>query len=115
MFALLSAKAWNPATLIVFRTLSATAGSACSPSAMAYINQVFPPGERLRPLGYWNLVTAASPVVGVVIGGPLVEAVGWRAIFMVQAPLCGVGFLIALWLLPNENMLSPALCFVYAT
>ena len=101
VFALLSAKAWNPGTLILFRTLSATAGSACSPSAMAYINSVFAPGERLKPLGYWNLVTAASPVVGVVIGGPLVEAVGWRVIFLVQAPLCAVGFVIALWLLPT--------------
>lgn len=106
VFAMLSAKAWNPATLIVFRTLSATAGSACSPSAMAYINRVFEPGDRLKPLGYWNLVTAGSPVVGVVIGGPLVEAVGWRAIFMVQAPLCAVGFLVALWLLPATPRVS---------
>lgn len=106
VFAFASALAWNAATLILFRTLSATAGSACSPSAMAYINRMFEPSERMKPLGYWSFVTAGSPVIGVVIGGPLVEAVGWRAIFMVQAPLCLVGFVLAWWLLPNTDRLK---------
>lgn len=106
VFAFASALAWSAATLILFRTLSATAGSACSPSAMAYINRMFEPAERMKPLGYWSFVTAGSPVIGVVIGGPLVEAVGWRAIFMVQAPLCLVGFVLAWWLLPNTDRLK---------
>ena len=60
----------------------------------------------MKPLGYWSFVTAGSPVIGVVIGGPLVEAVGWRAIFMVQAPLCLVGFVLAWWLLPDTDRLK---------
>lgn len=106
VFALASALAWNAATLILFRTLSATAGSACSPSAMAYINRMFEPGERVKPLSYWSFVTAGAPVIGVVIGGPLVEAVGWKAIFAVQAPLCFAGFVVALWLLPGTDRLK---------
>jgi len=105
VFAVASALAWNAITLILFRTLSATAGSACSPSAMAYINRVFEPGERVKPLGYWSFVTAGSPVIGVVAGAPLVEAIGWRAIFFIQAPLCFVGFLVAVWLLPPTDRL----------
>jgi MFS family permease len=106
VFALASALAWNAATLILFRTLSATAGSACAPSAMAYINRMFEPGERVKPLSYWSFVTAGAPVIGVVIGGPLVEAVGWKAIFAVQAPMCFVGFVVALWLLPGTDRLK---------
>ena len=60
VFALASALAWNAATLILFRTLSATAGSACGPSAMAYINRMFEPAERVKPLSYWSFVTAGS-------------------------------------------------------
>lgn len=101
VFALATAFAWNAPSLILFRTLSATAGSACSPSAMAYINRVFEPSQRVRPLGYWSFVTAGSPVIGVVVGAPLVDAIGWRAIFAIQAPLCLVGFVVALWLLPR--------------
>ncbi|MGB8859199.1 MAG: MFS transporter [Ilumatobacteraceae bacterium] len=105
VFAVASAVAWNAPTLILFRTLSATAGSACGPSAMAYINRMFEAGERVKPLSYWSFVTAGAPVIGVVVGGPLVEAVGWRAIFAVQAPMCFVGFVCALWLLPPTDRL----------
>lgn len=103
VFALATAFAGNAAMLILFRTLSATAGSACSPSAMAYINRVFEPSQRVKPLGYWSFVTAGSPVIGVVVGAPLVDAIGWRAIFAIQAPLCLVGFVVALWLLPRTS------------
>ncbi|MEN9507293.1 MAG: hypothetical protein RI958_3219 [Actinomycetota bacterium] len=105
LFALLTAAAWGPASMITFRILSATAGSACGPSAMAYINRLFAPAERVKPLGYWSFVTAGAPVIGVVAGGPLVEAVGWRVIFLVQGPLCLTGAVLALWLLPRTDRL----------
>ena len=95
-FAALTALAWNAASMITFRILSASAGSACGPSAMAYINRLFDAETRVKPLGYWSFVTAGAPVLGVVAGGPLVESVGWRAIFAIQAPLCLVGVVVAL-------------------
>ena len=103
VFAAASALAWSAGTLILFRTLSATAGSACGPSAMAYINRLFGPEERMRPLSVWSFVTAGGPVVGVVAGAPLVDSLGWRFIFWVQAPMCVLAFLIALWLLPPTD------------
>jgi MFS family permease len=106
VFALASALAWNAPSLILFRTLSATAGSACGPSAMAYINRMFEPTERVKPLSYWSFVTAGSPVIGVVVGAPLVDTIGWRAIFFIQAPLCLVGFVVALWLLPQTERIE---------
>ena len=106
VFALLTAVAWSAPTMIAFRILSASAGSACGPSAMAYINRMFDAGERVKPLGYWSFVTAGSPVIGVVAGAPLVDAIGWRAIFFIQAPLCLVGFVVALWLLPSTERLK---------
>jgi MFS family permease len=106
LFALATALAWSAWSMILFRTLSATAGSACGPSAMAYINRLFGATERVRPLGFWSFVTAGAPVIGVVAGGPLVDAIGWRAIFFIQAPLCLVGALIALWLLPGTDRLT---------
>jgi MFS family permease len=88
VFGILSAFAWNGASLVVFRILSATAGSATGPSTMAFINRMYPKEERVRPLGLWSLVNAGAPVIGVVLGAPLVEAAGWRVIFLVQGPLC---------------------------
>lgn len=106
VFAALTALAWSAPTMIAFRILSASAGSACGPSAMAYINRLFEPELRVKPLGYWSFVTAGAPVLGVVAGGPLVEHVGWRIIFAVQAPLCLVGVVVALWLLPDTDRLD---------
>jgi len=103
VFAALTAVAWSAPTMILFRILSASAGSACGPSAMAYINRMFAPEDRIRPLGYWSFVTAGAPVLGVVAGGALVEQIGWRAIFALQAPMCFVGVVLALWLLPGTD------------
>ena len=103
VFALCTAFAWNATSMIVFRTLSAAGGSALGPAAMAYINRMFDPSERVGPLGYWSFVTAGAPVIGVVAGVPLVAVFGWRTIFIIQAPLCLAGCLVAMWLLGDTE------------
>lgn len=103
VFALCTAFAWNATSMIVFRTLSAAGGSALGPAAMAYINRMFNPSERVGPLGYWSFVTAGAPVIGVVAGVPLVAVFGWRTIFLIQAPLCLAGCLVAMWLLGDTE------------
>jgi len=103
VFAALTAVAWNAATMILFRTLSATAGSATGPAAMAFINRMFEPEERVRPLGFWSFTTAGAPVLGVVLGAPIVESIGWRMIFVIQAPLLAIALLVAWRLLPETD------------
>jgi MFS family permease len=103
IFAGLTAVAWNATSMVVFRLLSATAGSATGPAAMAYVNRLFEPNERVRPLGLWSFVTAGAPVLGVVIGGPVIAAIGWRMIFIVQAPLLLGAALLAWYLLPQTT------------
>ncbi|MFM8564364.1 MAG: MFS transporter [Acidimicrobiia bacterium] len=106
VFAGLTAVAWNGFTMVLFRVLSSSCGAATGPATMAYINRMFGTDERVRPLGYWSFVNAGAPVVGVIAGAPLVEHLGWRIIFIVQAPLLIVGTVIALWLLPDTERLS---------
>ena len=103
IFSLMTAFSWSAPSMIVFRTLSTAGGSALGPAAMAYINRMFDPSERVRPLGYWSFVTAGAPVIGVVAGVPLVAIFGWRTIFLIQAPLCLIGCLVALWLLGDTE------------
>ena len=62
---------------------------------MALIYSVFPPEKRVQALGWWSTVMAGGPVLGVVAGGPLVEAFGWRWIFVIQVPLTILGVLVA--------------------
>ena len=108
IFAGLAALAPNAPMLIALRTLSAACGSATGPSAMAFTNRLFEPHERVRPLGMWSFVTAGAPVLGVVAGVPLVATVGWRIIFLVQAPLCVLGAVVAWWLLRDTEKKASA-------
>ncbi len=87
LFAGLAAIAWSAESLIAFRVVGAAIGTATGPAAIALINRLFPRERRAQALGYWSLVAAGGPVLGVVIGGPVIEAVGWRAIFVAQVPL----------------------------
>ncbi|MFV0316631.1 MAG: MFS transporter [Microthrixaceae bacterium] len=103
VFSVLAALAWSGGSLIAFRVIGATVGAATGPSSLAIINQLFAREERSKALGFWSLVMAGGPVLGLVIGGPLVEAVGWRAIFWFQTPLLLGAAVVALLILPETR------------
>jgi MFS family permease len=106
VFVVLTALAWSGPSLIAFRVLGATIGAATGPSSLALINRMFPAEDRARALGFWSLVVAAGPVFGLVVGGPLVEAFGWRAIFWFQAPLLAVTAVWSFLALPETPRLA---------
>jgi EmrB/QacA subfamily drug resistance transporter len=101
VFAALSAVAWSAGALIAFRVLGAATGAAVGPASMAVINRVFPRSRRVQAMGYWSMVGAGGPVIGVLIGGPIVEAYGWRWIFVGQVPLTLASLLVAYAILPD--------------
>jgi MFS family permease len=86
----LTAFAWSAVALIGLRTVSQVIGAATQPTAMALLMRAFPAEERVKAMGYWTLVAAGAPAVGLAVGGPLVDAVGWRTVFAVQAALAVV-------------------------
>jgi EmrB/QacA subfamily drug resistance transporter len=83
--AAVTALAWDALSLIGIRTLSAVVGAATGPSAMALIFNVYPNEERVRAMGWWAMTGAAAPALGLIAGGPLVDWLGWRVVFVVQA------------------------------
>ena len=101
VLALSTSLAWDITSLIVLRTLAQAAKAASGPSAMAMILSTFPHRERTRALGIWAAVVALSPAVGVVTGGPLIEWLGWRILFVVQGATGGLALLAALFVAPE--------------
>ena len=95
----LTAFAWSALALIGFRIVSQVIGSATQPTSMALIMRAFPPEERVKALGWWTLVAAGAPAIGLAVGGPLIEIVGWRAGFGVQAALGVVPVVVATMIL----------------
>src|SRR5690349_22284798 len=71
--------------LIFFRTLQAVGGSMLNPVAMSIITNTFTePRERARAIGVWGGVVGLSMALGPVLGGVLVEWLGWRSIFWIN-------------------------------
>jgi MFS family permease len=103
VFAGLTAVAWNAASLITFRVLGAAEGAATGSASMALIMRAFPEGDRVKAMGWWSLVGAGAPVLGVVAGGPIVEHVSWRLIFVAQVPLTLVALVLAAVVLPDTD------------
>ena len=100
VFAGLTAAAPSAGWLIGFRVLGAATGAATGPASLAIINRLFPREQRAKAMGYWAMVAAGAPVVGVVAGGPVVEQFGWRWIFIAQVPLTIATLLLAAAILP---------------
>lgn len=107
----LTAFAWSALALVVLRTLTQVIGAATQPTSMALIMRAFPPDDRVKALGWWSLVGAGAPSVGLVIGGLLVDAIGWRAVFGVQALLAIVPVVVATLILEEAPSDRPKVRF----
>jgi EmrB/QacA subfamily drug resistance transporter len=74
--------------LIAFRMVQAVGGSMLNPVAMSIITNTFTDrAERARALGAWGGTFALSVALGPVLGGLLVDSVGWRGVFWVNIPV----------------------------
>lgn len=97
----MAALSWSVGSLIAFRTLGQASGAVTGPAALAIIMTVFERRERATALGYWSAVTALSPTVGVAVGGPMIDAFGWRVLFILQAGIAAAALLVAVRTLPE--------------
>jgi EmrB/QacA subfamily drug resistance transporter len=74
--------------LVAFRMVQAIGGSMLNPVAMSIITNTFTDRtERARAIGVWGATFGLSMAFGPVIGGLLVDSVGWRGIFWVNIPI----------------------------
>ncbi|GIU88766.1 MAG: MFS transporter [Acidimicrobiia bacterium] len=106
VFTLACAFAWSAPVLVVLRVLAALGGAATGPTSMALIMQAFAVEDRVKAMGWWSLVGAGAPVFGVVAGAPVVDAFGWRWLFVGQAPLA-LGALVVAALVLRETPTRP--------
>jgi EmrB/QacA subfamily drug resistance transporter len=90
--------------LVAFRMLQAVGGSMLNPVAMSIITNTFTDrAERARALGAWGATFALSVALGPVIGGALVESVGWRGVFWVNIPVGLAAIALTARLVPESK------------
>ncbi|MGC5568614.1 MFS transporter [Streptomyces sp. FR-108] len=94
----------NLESLVAFRMIQAVGGSMLNPVAMSIITNTFTdPRERARAIGVWGAVVGISMAAGPLVGGLLVDSVGWRSIFWVNLPVGLAALLLTLRYVPESR------------
>lgn len=86
--------------LLVARGVQALGAAAMIPSSLGIVLAHTPPDRRVSALGWWTASASVAAVAGPVLGGVLVDLVGWRALFLVNLPM-GVLLAVAAVRLPR--------------
>jgi EmrB/QacA subfamily drug resistance transporter len=90
--------------MIGSRTLQAIGAGLLQANSIAIITAAFPSSERGRAIGIQGAVQAIAMSVGPFVGGVVIDAIGWRAIFYINVPIGILGTLAALFILPGDEM-----------
>ncbi|WP_030783637.1 MFS transporter [Streptomyces sp. NRRL S-920] len=95
-------------SLVAFRMIQAVGGSMLNPVAMSIITNTFTePRERARAIGVWGGVVGISMAAGPLVGGLLVDSVGWRSIFWVNLPVGLAALVLTMRYVPESRAPHP--------
>ena len=105
--AILTATAPNVGILLFARALDGVQGAATGTASMAIILELFSRQDRVKALGWWSLVGAGGPVLGVTLGSPVIQYFGWRTLFWGQLVLLVIASAVVAILLPTHRKARP--------
>lgn len=89
---------------VAARVLQAVGGTMLNPVAMAIVANTFvDPPQRARAIGVFGSMTGLALVLGPVLGGVLVEALGWRSVFFVNVPIVAAAVVAAVGFIPESR------------
>jgi EmrB/QacA subfamily drug resistance transporter len=94
-------------TLNLARGLQGIGGAAMFGTVLALIAQEFGPRERKTALGIWGATVGVGVAVGPLVGGALVDSLGWESIFFVNVPIGALTLALALRRLREARDPSP--------
>ena len=86
--------------LIAFRIVQAVGAAMVVALGAAILTEAFPPSERGKALGLFGTIVSIGIVVGPTLGGILIDAFSWHAIFFVNLPVGIVGTALSLRFVP---------------
>lgn len=92
--------------LIAARALQGAASALLVPVAMTLLGAAVTPAQRPRAMGLFSALTGLAVLSGPVIGGLLVDALGWRWVFWINLPLCAGTALLAMLRLGRDDRIA---------
>ena len=94
----------NAAVLVIGRGVAGLGAALEIPTSLAILTVAYPDTrERTRALGLWASCIGIAFVIGPTLGGILVDAAGWRSIFLLIVPICIVALALALTAVPESK------------
>ena len=90
-------------SLIVLRLIQALGSCSATVVAMTLVRDLFPLGENARVFALLMLVLGSSPMIAPTVGGYLIAAYGWHAVFLVLTGICILIFISCILWLPPGN------------
>ncbi len=89
--------------LILARAVQGLGGALLVPSTLAIIGASFEAEERGRAIGTWAAFSAITTAIGPLLGGWLVDAFSWRALFFINLPIGAITAWIAFLHVPESR------------
>src|SRR5690625_2656720 len=98
----------NVELLVVARILQGVGGALLTPGSLALISASIDERDRGRAIGAWSGIGGVASAIGPIFGGWLVDAVSWRAVFLINVPVAVVIVWIAVRHVPESRDESAA-------
>ncbi|SOC51519.1 drug resistance transporter, EmrB/QacA subfamily [Ornithinimicrobium cerasi] len=87
--------------LVAARVVQGLGASMMTPQTMAVITRTFPAERRGSAMALWGATAGVATLAGPLLGGLLVDSLGWEWIFFVNVPVGIVGLVLAARLVPR--------------
>ncbi len=93
----------NAAWLIAARGIQGIGAALLVPSSLAMLGAAFGPRERGKAVGTWSALTSIGSAIGPALGGWLVQAVSWRAVFLINLPIAAALLWVTVRKIPESR------------
>ena len=98
---LLCGLAWDLPSLIGFRVLQGVGGGMVLPVTLTILTRAAGRDRIGRAIATIGLVGQLGPIFGPIVGGTIIDSVGWHWLFFVNIPICLVALVLAPFFLPS--------------
>jgi EmrB/QacA subfamily drug resistance transporter len=92
--------------LLFCRGLQGVGAALLMPNSLAILGGAFTGQARGQAIGIWASAGSIAGAAGPVLGGALIDGIGWRAIFFVNIPLAAAAIWLALRYVKNDSIPS---------
>jgi MFS family permease len=94
--------AGDPATLVAARAAQGLGGAVMAPTSLSILARTYEAGAaRNRAFAWWGTMGGLGGASGALLGGVLTEALSWRAILLVNAPVAVGLAVVSLRVIPR--------------